>query len=122
MFRRRKNSPRRISRPLRLEPLESRALLHAGVISGFVYFDADQDGTRDANEGGVPGVVMRLSEAAASSMERSTITDGNGAYSFTELDPGTYRIAKRQSAVTIDGSESNIRPTCCRRHAFAPRA
>lgn len=81
-------------------------MLHAGVISGFVYFDADRDGTRDANEGGVPGVVMRLSESSASSLERSTITDGNGAYSFTDLDPGTYRIAKRQSAVTIDGPES----------------
>lgn len=74
-------------------------MLHGGSIAGFVFFDADGDGTRDASEGGVPGIVVRLSGSGAtdSAIDQSTITDDNGAYSFDELEPGTYQIAKRQS-------------------------
>ncbi|MCB9920997.1 MAG: DUF3105 domain-containing protein [Planctomycetaceae bacterium] len=112
MRRRRKNQTRRTFRSLRMESLESRAMLHGGSIAGFVFFDADGDGTRDASEGGVPGIVVRLSGSGAtdSAIDQSTITDDNGAYSFDELEPGTYQIAKRQSAATIDGQESTTAP------------
>ncbi|MCB9925288.1 MAG: DUF3105 domain-containing protein [Planctomycetaceae bacterium] len=111
-MRRRKRNARRTTRRLRLESLESRAMLHGGSLAGFVFFDADGDGTRDASEGGVPGIVVRLSgsETAGSSIDQSTITDNNGAYSFDELEPGTYQIAKRQNAATIDGLESTNAP------------
>ena len=111
-MRRRKRNTRRTTRRLRLEGLESRAMLHGGSLAGFVFFDADGDGTRDASEGGVPGIVVRLSgsETAGSSIDQSTITDNNGAYSFDELEPGTYQIAKRQNAATIDGLESTNAP------------
>lgn len=87
-------------------------MLHGGSLAGFVFFDADGDGTRDANEGGVPGIVVRLSgsETAGATVEQATITDDDGAYSFGELEPGTYQIAKRQSAATIDGQESTTAP------------
>jgi len=111
-MRRRKINTRRTTRRLRLEALESRAMLHGGSLAGFVFFDADGDGTRDASEGGVPGIVVRLSgsETAGSSVDQSTITDNNGAYSFDELEPGIYQIAKRQNAATIDGQESTAAP------------
>ncbi|MDA1052095.1 MAG: DUF3105 domain-containing protein [Planctomycetota bacterium] len=87
-------------------------MLHGGSLAGFVYFDADGDGTRDANEGGVPGIVVRLSgsDSSTPSIARSTITDNNGTYTFDDLEPGTYQLAKRQSAATIDGSESTSAP------------
>lgn len=86
-------------------------MLHGGSLAGFVFFDADGDGTRDASEDGVPGIVVRLSgsETAGSSVDQSTITDNNGAYSFDELEPGTYQIAKRQNAATIDcGTDAGV--------------
>ncbi len=112
MRRRQKNKTRRKSRSLRMECLESRAMLHGGSLAGFVFFDADGDGTRDASEGGVPGIVVRLSgsETAGATVDQSTITDDNGAYTFDELEPGTYQVAKRQSAATIDGQESTAAP------------
>jgi len=87
-------------------------MLHGGSLSGFVYFDADGDGTRDANEGGVPGIVVQLSnsDSSAAARDQSTLTDANGAYTFADLDPGTYQLTKRQSAATIDGRESTSAP------------
>ncbi len=113
MPRLRKRKARGIGRRLRLESLESRTLLHGqGVLSGAVYFDTDGDGTRDDSELGIPGVVVRLSEANSTdaSRERSTITDDNGDYTFDELDAGTYEISKRQAAATIDGQDSTSVP------------
>jgi len=109
MRRRRKRKTCGTGRRLLVEPLESRELLHAAaVLSGSVFLDADGDGTRDAAEVGVPGVVIRLSESAASdsSMDRSAITDDNGIYTFDELEPGTYQISKRQTPATIDGQDT----------------
>jgi hypothetical protein len=102
----------RANRHLRLETLERRAMLHGGSLSGFVYLDADADGTRDVNEGGVPGVVIRLTENNPSegSVDQSTITDLNGAYLFDDLDPGTYRLAKRSNPALVDGQESTSAP------------
>jgi hypothetical protein len=80
-------------------------MLHAvGMLSGSVYFDVDSDGSRDPSEIGVPGIVVRLvdSNSTDSSMERSTITDDDGAYTFDELEPGTYEISKRQSPALND--------------------
>lgn len=75
-------------------------MLHAeGAISGNVFMDADSDGIRDAGEIGVPGVVVDLSTSDAS-VNRSVISDVNGNFSFEELEPGEYRIAKRQMRAT----------------------
>jgi hypothetical protein len=88
-------------------------MLHAeGILSGFVYVDANADGTRDAGELGVPGVVIRLSENDASdaSTDRTTITDDSGFYSFDELEPGTYQISERQTSALLDGEDSTPMP------------
>ncbi len=91
----RKRNRRNRRRRLLSEPLESRRLLHAeGVLSGTVYFDANNDGTRDFAESGVPGVVLQLT-ASDAAVNRSTITDDNGNYTFGELEPGSYTVAKR---------------------------
>ena len=83
-------------------------MLHAGaMLSGAVFVDSDGDGVRSASEVGVPGVVVRLSGPSASDAERSTITDDNGAYTFDELEPGTYQVTKRQTAATNGGQDSD---------------
>ena len=88
-------------------------MLHAAaVLSGSVFIDADDDGTRDANEVGVPGVVIRLADSNSSdtSTNRSMLTNDNGFYSFDELEPGTYQLSKRQTPATIDGQDSTFAP------------
>jgi hypothetical protein len=86
-------------------------MLH-GSLSGFVYLDADGDGTRDATEAGVPGIVIRLTQSGSSgtSTEKSTMTADNGSYSFEALDAGTYQISKRQAPATVDGRDSTQVP------------
>lgn len=109
MRRREKRGAHLAARYLLVEPLESRALLHAGgMMSGSVYFDADGDGTRDAGELGIPGIVIRLieSDSTSSSTNRSTMTDDNGLYVFEEVEPGTYEVSKRQTPATLDSSHS----------------
>ena len=83
-------------------------MLHAGVLSGFVYVDADGDGTRDAAELGVPGVVISLT--GSGSLSRSTMTGDSGFYSFDELEKDTYQISKRQSPAMIDGQDATSVP------------
>ena len=83
-------------------------MLHAGVLSGFVYVDADGDGTRDAAELGVPGVVISLT--GSGSLSRSTMTGDSGFYSFDELEEDTYQISKRQSPAMIDGQDATSIP------------
>jgi hypothetical protein len=79
-----------------------------GSISGFVYFDADNDGNREplgneelVNEVGINGVVMHLTgiNDLNETVDLFTTTDfnmsfGDGYYEFTGLRPGTYQIVK----------------------------
>jgi len=79
-----------------------------GSISGFVYFDADNDGVREpngnqdlVNEVGLNGVVMHLtgfdSVGNPVSLFATTafnMSFGDGYYQFTGLAPGTYTIIK----------------------------
>jgi hypothetical protein len=96
-------------RRLAIETLESKRLLHAeGALSGFDYIDADGDGMHGAAELGVPGVVISLSgsDSSGASVDRSALTDEDGAYSFDDLEPGTYQLTKRQPAALVDSLAS----------------
>ncbi len=46
----------------------------------------------DASGGLLPGVTMAITSPAMIGGERSTVTDGQGAYQFTLLPPGEYRV------------------------------
>jgi ELWxxDGT repeat protein/VCBS repeat-containing protein len=79
-----------------------------GVISGFVYFDADNDGVRDSGERGVPGVLVTLtSTSSGTNVTRTAITRNDGSYSFTALPAGTYKVVQSQPTVLHDGAESS---------------
>jgi len=73
-------------------------------IGDFVWWDQDEDGVQDANEPGLQGVTVTLKNAAGSSIGTTT-TDANGAYSFTDLTPGTYSVS-----FTLPGSDWSFSP------------
>jgi hypothetical protein len=58
----------------------------AGTIGGFVFNDANGNGIRDAGENGLGGVVVAYDVY-------TTTTVANGAYLFTDVQPGTYAVA-----------------------------
>lgn len=67
----------------------------SGSISGFVYNDINQNGTRQANEGGLAGftVYLDLDESGdLSESDVSIITGPNGNYLFENLAAGVYDI------------------------------
>ncbi len=68
-------------------------------LSGFVYIDADNDGTFDGGETPIPGATVILTGTLATggtATPLTTTTDGTGAYSFTGLLPGTYSVQEVQ--------------------------
>lgn len=71
-----------------------------GSISGTIFDDADADGTQDAGEGGLPGVMVSLIDPGPDGMFgtaddvviATATTDANGNYTFPGLPPGNYRV------------------------------
>lgn len=61
--------------------------LPAGL-SGIKWDDANGNGQFDDGEEGLSGWSIQLDTG------QSTTTDGNGAYSFTDLEPGTYTVSE----------------------------
>ena len=72
-------------------PLVPAPLPSTGSIGDFVWVDDDADGIQDANEPGMAGVTIDL-YSIDNTLLASTITDANGAYAFTNLDPSEYYL------------------------------
>ncbi|MBI1764183.1 MAG: carboxypeptidase regulatory-like domain-containing protein [Acidobacteria bacterium] len=78
-----------------------------GGLSGFVYCDTNNDGVKQAGEGGVPGVTIQLMGTDSQGpVNLSTATDASGSYSFSNLRPGTYTIKELQPAGFTDGLDA----------------
>lgn len=60
-------------------------------IGDYVWFDADGDGSQDANETGVGGVTVTLYNSSGTAIATTT-TDANGKYIFPNLAAGDYSI------------------------------
>ncbi|HEY4317046.1 MAG TPA: SdrD B-like domain-containing protein, partial [Herbaspirillum sp.] len=60
-------------------------------ISGSVFLDQNNSGVHDLEDSALSGVTIKLSNSANSTV-LTTTTDANGAYSFTNLLPGTYAL------------------------------
>jgi hypothetical protein len=61
------------------------------ALGDYVWFDADNDGTQDATEKGIAGVTVTLYDANNTAVT-STVTDQNGRYFFSNLNPATYTV------------------------------
>ena len=81
------------------------------TISGVVFFDIDQDGMLGADEVGLSGWQIQLTGPVTV----TAMTDGNGAYSFPNLDAGTYTVCVIAPAGWNQISPTNATPngTAC---------
>ena len=79
------------------------------TLSGFVYIDADGDGTRDAGEIGLPGVLVTLTgtDSFGNAVHHTALTANDGSYTFEELSSGTYQLTERQPSALADGTDSS---------------
>jgi hypothetical protein len=67
-----------------------------GSISGYKWNDLDGDGVHDANEPKLSDWLIIIREG--NTVVDQKLTDANGNYSFTNLDPGTYTVCEAQQA------------------------
>lgn len=73
----------------------------ADRIAGFVYADTNNDNLPGALEG-IPGVTITLINVQDGS-QRQTTTDATGAFEFTQLPAGRYRIVQTQPLAYLEG-------------------
>jgi hypothetical protein len=73
--------------------------------SGFVYFDVNNNGTKEVSELPIGGVTVTLqgTDDFGEAVNRTAITDAAGAYAFTDLSPGRYTLTQQQPALLVDG-------------------
>ncbi len=89
----RKNPRLRARRRRILESLESRCLLAS--LSGEVFIDSNENGSRDAGETGAANIRVYLdtnNNAELDSGEVSTTSDASGQYQFDNLNAGSYIV------------------------------
>lgn len=79
------------------------------TFQGYVYHDANGNGTRDASEKGLAGIelVLNGTTVAGGSISRQTTTDANGSYTFDSLPAGKYTVVEAQHGAFVDGAEQN---------------
>ena len=81
-------------------------------VSGYVYFDADDDGVMDPGEWGVGGVRMSLmgTDVQGNPVNLSAWTDATGKYLFGDVMPSqegtSYALTQYQPAAFLDGKDT----------------
>ena len=81
----------------------------AGLISGVVYCDNNNDGIQQAGDVGLGGVPVRLqgTNDRGQAVDITINTNADGSYAFTGLRPGTYSVTETvQPAGKLDGKET----------------
>ncbi|MES2719002.1 MAG: SdrD B-like domain-containing protein [Pseudomonadota bacterium] len=71
-----------------------------------VWEDADHDDVQDATERGIGGVKVALLNSAGTQVA-STVTNANGNYLFSDLDPGAYQLRFDKKDVIYNGVNMN---------------
>jgi large repetitive protein len=74
-----------------------------GSISGQLWIDVNSDGAVDTGESNIPNIPVALQKLVNGTWTTiaSTTTDSTGAYSFTGLPAGTYRLAVDSTATIV---------------------
>lgn len=76
---------------------------HAGVIKGYVYADAGNDGYFDVDE--APAANIKITLESGGTEIGSVRTDEAGQFAFEGLEPGTYQVIEEQPQEFRDGAE-----------------
>ena len=77
-----------------------------GSVTGFVWNDANNNGTQDAGEQGLSGATVILFNAQNNQQVATFTTTANGLYQFTGITAGTYYVQASAPA----GSNLNLSP------------
>lgn len=81
--------------------------LKPASLSGYVYFDANDNGIKEAGETPIPGTVITLNGFAGGFVSLNATTDPSGFYHFDNLRPGTYALLEGTPPVAhIDGKDT----------------
>jgi uncharacterized repeat protein (TIGR01451 family) len=64
----------------------------AASIGSVVWADTNNNGIKDANEAGLPGVTVRLLDSTGTQQVATATTGADGSYLFSGLMPGTYIV------------------------------
>jgi len=65
---------------------------HCASLGDYVWYDANGNGVQDAGETGVPGVTVTLYTCSNNTVVAVQVTNLNGLYLFTGLNPGSYYV------------------------------
>jgi len=82
-------------------------------LSGFVYVDANNDGSKAAiGEPGIAGVTVRITgtDDHDHPVDQSATTGADGAFLFGSLRPGTYKLVESPPAGYADGKVTSGTP------------
>ncbi len=79
-------------------------------LSGYVYCDGNNNGVKEAGEGGLANVEVKLL-GAGGQLINTKKTDGNGFYRFDVL-PGTYTVMEVQPASGVTGDGKDAAGSC----------
>ncbi len=83
-----------------------------GAAQGKIWLDSNFNGSQDANEPGVAGIVMSLRHQAMD-ISHQAVSDAQGNYSFTSLHAGAYTLSTvlpDEQMFTIAGGHSLFSP------------
>jgi hypothetical protein len=69
-----------------------------GMISGLKFYDANNNGSKEANENGIANWKIRLKNTGTQLQVDSALTDGYGNYQFSISIPGEYEISEEQQS------------------------
>ncbi len=82
--------------------------LRPSKVSGFVYLDANNNGSRDSGETGISGVTVNLTgtDDTNAAVSAIVVADINGNFSFQGLRPGKYALIEVHPANLVDGVDA----------------
>jgi protocatechuate 3,4-dioxygenase beta subunit len=78
-------------------------------VAGFVYSDANDDGVKQSSEAGIFGVTITMTGAndLGNAVSLNTTTASSGAYSFSNLRPGTYTVTETAPGGYLAGKQNS---------------
>ncbi|MEM7539229.1 MAG: SdrD B-like domain-containing protein, partial [Chloroflexota bacterium] len=78
-----------------------------GIIQGIKYHDLNGNGVRDVGEPGLEGWTIVAMDVTGTTVH-TAITDVNGAYEFTDMEPGRYIVREEWQADWVQTYPENV--------------